>query len=99
MNLARLRTGPWATDPSTGLDEHDLGEARHGRKFSIERNAADAIDAIDASAPDNAEDEFRAADESECLSDHPKTSPSRALDDERVFPGPWRARLAFGKVS
>jgi hypothetical protein len=27
------------------LDEHDLGEARQGLEFSVERDAADAIDA------------------------------------------------------
>ena len=47
--------------------EHDLGEARQGLEFSVERDAADTIDAFDASAPDNAEDDFRAAGESEGL--------------------------------
>ena len=40
--------------------EHDLGEARQRLEFSVERDAADTIDAFDASAPDNAEDDFRA---------------------------------------
>jgi hypothetical protein len=30
-----------------GFDEHDLGEARQGLEFSVERDAADAIDAVD----------------------------------------------------
>ena len=55
--------------------EHDLGEARQGLEFSVERDAADAIDAFDASAPDDAEDDFRAAGESEGLSNHWETSP------------------------
>ena len=54
--------------------EHDLGEARQGLEFSVERDAADAVDAIDATAPDNAEDEFRAAGAGKGLSDHHETS-------------------------
>jgi hypothetical protein len=57
-----------------GFDEHDLGEARQGLEYSIERDAADAIDPVDVSAPDNAEDEFRASGASEGLSDHYETS-------------------------
>jgi hypothetical protein len=44
-----------------GLDEHDLGETRHGLEFSVERDAADAIDSADGSAPNEAKDDFRAA--------------------------------------
>ena len=54
-----------------GVVEHDLGEAREGLEFSVERDALDAIDAADASAPDKAEDDFRAAGESEGLPDDP----------------------------
>ena len=54
--------------------EHDLGEARQGLEFSVERDTLDAIDAVDVSAPDNAEDEFRAAGAGEGLSDHRETS-------------------------
>jgi hypothetical protein len=61
-------------DQLGGFDEHDLGEARQGLEFSVERHALDAIDAVDASAPDNAEDEFRAPGASEGLSDHHETS-------------------------
>jgi hypothetical protein len=34
-----------------GLDKHDLGEAREGLKFSVERDATDAIDAVIVSTP------------------------------------------------
>jgi hypothetical protein len=57
-----------------GLVEHDLSEARESREFCVERDTADAIDAIDGSAPDEAEDDFRAATESEGLSNHWETS-------------------------
>jgi hypothetical protein len=41
--------GPCTTDLFGGLDEHDLGEARQGLEFSVERDVADAIDAADGS--------------------------------------------------
>jgi hypothetical protein len=40
-----------ATDRLRGLDEHDVGGALHGLEFSVEGDAANAIDAGDASAP------------------------------------------------
>ncbi len=58
------------------LDEHHLRNALHGLEFSVEGDAADAIDAGDAPAPNKAEHEFRAADEGKGLSDHNATSAS-----------------------
>ena len=74
-----------------GLDEHDIGGAPHGLEFSVEGDAADAIDAGDASAPNKAEHEFRAADESEGLSDHNAASASvrqrpHSIFNERIVP-------------
>jgi hypothetical protein len=49
--------GPFRTSNGTlrviigGVDEHDPGEAREGPEFSVERDAADTMDAFDASAP------------------------------------------------
>ena len=90
----RLWAGRGRRSRLGGVIEHDLGEARQGLEFSVDRDAADAIDAFDASAPDNAEDDFRAAGESEGLSDHQETSSC-----VRMSHGPWRMRLAFGKAS
>jgi hypothetical protein len=56
--------------PPLGLDEHHVGDAPQGLEFAVEGDAADAIDAADASAPNQPEHEFWAADESEGLSDH-----------------------------
>ena len=70
----RLWAGRGRRSRLGGVIEHDLGEARQGLEFSVERDALDAIDAADASAPDKAEDDFRAAGESESLSDHHETS-------------------------
>ena len=56
--------------PPLGLDEHDVGEAFQSLEFSVEHDAADAIVAADASAPNKAEHEFGTADESKGLSDH-----------------------------
>jgi hypothetical protein len=67
-----------------------------GSGISVERDAADAIDAADVSAPDNAKHEFRAPGASEGLSDHWRPPLARAKSDECV-PEPWRTRLAFGK--
>jgi hypothetical protein len=54
----------------SGLAEHDFGDACEGLEFSIEGDASDAIDSSDVSVPNNAEDDFWAADEGEGLSDH-----------------------------
>lgn len=63
-----------ARDLLSGLDEHNLGDALQGLEFSVEGDAADAIDAGDASPPNKAEHEFRAVDECEGLSNHNATS-------------------------
>jgi len=44
--------------------------------FAVEGDAADAIDAGDASAPNKAKHEFRVPDEGESLSDHNAPSAS-----------------------
>ena len=95
-SLVQVSHPQWRNAPR---DYRPLGEAREGLEFSVERDATDAIDAFDASAPDNAEDDFRAAGESEGLSDHHGTSRCVSEGDERVSSGPWRTRLAFRKVS
>jgi hypothetical protein len=59
-----------------GLDKHDVGGAPHGLEFAVEGDAADAIDAGDASAPNKAKHEFRVPDEGEGLSDHNARSAS-----------------------
>jgi len=61
-------------DDLGGLDKHDVGSAPHGLEFSVEGDAADAIDAGDAPAPNKAEHEFRVADEGEGLPNHNATS-------------------------
>ena len=50
------------------LDEHDVGGAPYGLEFAVEGDTTDAIDAGNATAPNEAECEFRVADESEGLS-------------------------------
>jgi hypothetical protein len=59
-----------------GLYKHDVGGAPHGLEFAVEGDAADAIDAGDASAPNKAKHEFRVPDEGESLSDHNAPSAS-----------------------
>ena len=63
-------------DQLGGLDEHDFGDAFQGLEFSVEGDAADAIDAGDASTPNKAKNEFRVPDEGEGLSDHNARSAS-----------------------
>ena len=72
-------------EPLGGLDEHDVGGAPEALEFPVEGDAADAVDAADASAPNKAEHEFWAADEDEGLSDHSATSASRAAKPHCVF--------------
>jgi hypothetical protein len=75
----RVKVGEWPfrlRDRLSGLDEHDVGGPPQGLEFTVEDDTTDAIDAADASAPNKAEHEFRAADEGEGLSDHNATSAS-----------------------
>ena len=74
-----MKVGEWPfrlRDRLSGLDEHDVGGAPQGLEFTVEGDTTDAIDAGDASAPNKAKNEFRAADEGEGLSDHNATSAS-----------------------
>ena len=75
----RVKVGEWPfrlRDRLSGLDEHDVGGTPQGLEFAVEGDTTDAIDAGDASAPNQAEHEFRTADEGEGLSDHNATSAS-----------------------
>jgi hypothetical protein len=75
-------------DRLSGLDEKDVGCAPHGLEFSVEGDAADAIDAGDASAPDEAEHEFRVADEGEgsFLTPSSALTASAAVEPETTGP-------------
>jgi hypothetical protein len=61
-------------DPLRSLAENNVGDAPQGLEFSVEGDAADAIDVAYAPTPNGAKDQLRAADESEGLSDHRMTS-------------------------
>jgi hypothetical protein len=57
-----------------GFDQDGLVKAHQGLDFSVERDTTNALDAVDGSASDNAEDKFRVAGASEGLSDQRETS-------------------------
>src|SRR5882757_641766 len=77
-----------------GLDEHDVGGAPHGLEFSVEGDAADAIDADDASAPNKAKHEFRVADEGEGLPDHNATSAASSMNGSSPVKRDWHRGLS-----
>jgi hypothetical protein len=54
--------------------EHDSVRRVSVWNFPLSATLRTQSDAFDASAPDNAEDDFRATGESEGLADHPETS-------------------------
>ena len=60
--------------------------------FAVEGDAADAIDAGDASAPNKAEHESRAADEGEGLSDYNATSAASSMNVSSPVKRDWAPR-------